>query len=542
MYYLSKKTQKLVAKALVVTSIAGMGVGINITNDKSVIAMAAATPAGADKGSEAITIRSTVTPSTLVVNYGTSVEDLNLPERIDVILSNKTTTSAAVKWDTSSYDGNVAKQYKFQGEITAPDGITNPKDIKAIINVDVRNKLPIEATVTSVSTLGDIRVANGTPIQDVPLPKYVVVNLNNNNVSLAEIDWNVDSYNGNISNTYTLTGTLSLAKGITNPKKLKVSVNVIVNKKVTKVSKIDDINVDYGTDFSHIGLPNMVNVTLNDNTTEKAFIKWTSSNPQYNQYKAGKYNFTGKLNLPNDITNSDNLEANVNVIVGKDKYETTGPAVKVEISGKPQEGETLIANLLDEYGNEFTTDAAVTYKWYSLDKLGSDFNNLIGENKDYKISKNDIGKYIGVCVETAQKYYSAVVGKVSKFNSSSTSSSHSSGGGSSKGGSSGGSSSSLESYSNSNNSSNSDNSHVTVQTGWVKDNNGNWYYNREDGTKATGWENVNEKWYYLNSDGSMKTGWLQNSEGSWYYLNSDGSMAANTTIDGYKLDKTGKLV
>ncbi|CAI3673212.1 hypothetical protein CNEO3_530009 [Clostridium neonatale] len=40
----------------------------------------------------------------------------------------------------------------------------------------------------------------------------------------------------------------------------------------------------------------------------------------------------------------------------------------------------------------------------------------------------------------------------------------------------------------------------------------------------------------------MKTGWLKNSDGSWYYLNSDGSMAANTTINGYELDKTGKMV
>ena len=50
MDYLSKKTQKLVAKALVVTSIASMGTGINIINDQPVIAMAdtvsIATPEG----------------------------------------------------------------------------------------------------------------------------------------------------------------------------------------------------------------------------------------------------------------------------------------------------------------------------------------------------------------------------------------------------------------------------------------------------------------------------------------------------------------
>ena len=555
-------------------------------------------------------IRGSVT-NTLSVNYGTPVEDLNLPKTIEIILSDKTTTSAAVTWDTRSYNGNVAKEYKLQGEITLPDGITNPNGVKASINVVVKEKPPITATVTSVLKLGDIRVANGTPIQDVSLPKTVVVMLSKDNTpSLAAVSWNVDSYNGNIANTYRLTGTLSLPEGITNPK---------------------------------------------------------------------------------------NLKASINVIVGENKHETTGAAVTLEISGVPEEGETLIANLLDEDGNEFTTDAAVKYKWYRLDNLDSDFNNLIGKNKDYKISKNDIGKYIGVCVKTAKKYFTAVVGKISGTSSDNNttnddtaalntaynlvkakldsitytntttkdnivsilnsltlpngisvsitdsklvkatyskegrftlniklestnggskefdyvgniskikSSSTSSGSGGSGGGSSSGGSSSSGSYSSSNNSLDSGNSNVTIQTELVKDNNGSldynkeagtkaagwsqnadgkWYYNKEDGTKATGWlqntdgkwyylnsdgsmktgwanvnekwyylnsdgsmktgwANVNGKWYYLNSDGSMKTGWLKNSDGSWYYLNSDGSMAANTTINGYELDKTGKMV
>ena len=550
-------------------------------------------------------IRGSVT-NTLSVNYGTPVEDLNLPKTVEIILSDKTTTSAAVTWDTRSYNGNVAKEYKLQGEITLPDGITNPNGVKASINVVVKEKPPITATVTSVSKLEDIRVANGTPIQDVSLPKTVVVMLSKDNTpSLAAVSWNVDPYNGNIANTYRLTGTLSLPEGITNPK---------------------------------------------------------------------------------------NLKASINVIVGENKHETTGAAVTLEISGVPEEGETLIANLLDEDGNEFTTDAAVKYNWYRLDNLDSDFNNLIGKNKDYQISKNDIGKYIGVCVKTAKKYFTAVVGKISGTSSDNNTTNddtaalntaydlvkakldsitytntttkdnivsilnsltlpngisvsitdsklveatyskegkftlniklESTNGGSkefdyarnisklkssstsSGSGGSGGGSSSSGSYSSSNNSLDSGKSHVTIQTELVKDNNGSldynkeagtkaagwsqnadgkWYYNKEDGTKATGWlqntdgkwyylnsdgymktgwanvnekwyylnsdgsmktgwANVNEKWYYLNSDGSMKTGWLKNSDGSWYYLNSDGSMAANTTINGYKLDKTGKMV
>ena len=55
---------------------------------------------------------------------------------------------------------------------------------------------------------------------------------------------------------------------------------------------------------------------------------------------------------------------------------------------------------------------------------------------------------------------------------------------------------------------------------------------------ATGWQLVCGKWYYLNSSGAMQTGWVQVS-GKWYYLYADGSMAANTVIDGYRLNAQG---
>ena len=37
----------------------------------------------------------------------------------------------------------------------------------------------------------------------------------------------------------------------------------------------------------------------------------------------------------------------------------------------------------------------------------------------------------------------------------------------------------------------------------------------------------------------METGWLQEDNGKWYYLNNDGSMAHDTVIDGYKLGSDG---
>ena len=100
----------------------------------------------------------------------------------------------------------------------------------------------------------------------------------------------------------------------------------------------------------------------------------------------------------------------------------------------------------------------------------------------------------------------------------------------------------------------------TVQTGWVKNSDGtwsynrdgqavkgqwiqdgNWYYLKEDGIMATGWLNDRGTWYYLNGSGAMQTGWL-NDNGTWYYLQSNGAMAVNTTIDGYVLGANGAWI
>ena len=104
----------------------------------------------------------------------------------------------------------------------------------------------------------------------------------------------------------------------------------------------------------------------------------------------------------------------------------------------------------------------------------------------------------------------------------------------------------------------------SMDTGWFKDADGNWYYLNpaSDGTQGamkTGWfKDTDGNWYYLNpvSDGTrgaMKTGWFKDTDGNWYYLNpvSDGTKGAMKTgwftdpQDGhlYYLDpKTGAMV
>ncbi len=78
--------------------------------------------------------------------------------------------------------------------------------------------------------------------------------------------------------------------------------------------------------------------------------------------------------------------------------------------------------------------------------------------------------------------------------------------------------------------------------------NGNWYLTGDDGSLYKSqwiyvgfeWENY---WYWFDSTGRMYTdGWLTLSDGNTYYLYSNGHMAANTTIDGHRIDNNGVRV
>ncbi len=75
---------------------------------------------------------------------------------------------------------------------------------------------------------------------------------------------------------------------------------------------------------------------------------------------------------------------------------------------------------------------------------------------------------------------------------------------------------------------------------WVQDEStSKWHYYSDSGTALTGWVQDNEKWYYLDASGTMKTGWIK-VDGSWYFCYEDGSMAADTWIDNYYVNPSGK--
>ena len=92
------------------------------------------------------------------------------------------------------------------------------------------------------------------------------------------------------------------------------------------------------------------------------------------------------------------------------------------------------------------------------------------------------------------------------------------------------------------------NDNIMVYQQWKKIN-GYWYYFKKDGDMATNWLYVGGNYYYLASDGVMRTGWQWIGGNRYYFYKENdpngggyGVMAANTTIDGYRLQANGAMI
>lgn len=73
--------------------------------------------------------------------------------------------------------------------------------------------------------------------------------------------------------------------------------------------------------------------------------------------------------------------------------------------------------------------------------------------------------------------------------------------------------------------------------------NGKYYRFDNDGWMVTGWKKINGIWYYMDKTTGERYGegwhWI---DGSCYYMNAAGEMAADTWIDGYYVDASGKWI
>ena len=93
--------------------------------------------------SEDVAIQSVADLEAKTVAYGTAFEALALPSSVDVTLADGSTKSVEVQWQQGDYNPNAAGTYTLTGTLALPEGITNPNDLTASIQVTVEEQAQV---------------------------------------------------------------------------------------------------------------------------------------------------------------------------------------------------------------------------------------------------------------------------------------------------------------------------------------------------------------------------------------------------------------
>jgi len=123
------------------------------------------------------------------VPFGTALSEVGLPTTVQVTLDDSSTQDLEVTWDTGTpeYDGNSTGTYVFKGTLTLVEGIVNPAEQTAAVNVIVAQAPDKE--ITSVATIADLNVPFGTALSEVGLPTTVQVTLDDSSTQDLEVTW-----------------------------------------------------------------------------------------------------------------------------------------------------------------------------------------------------------------------------------------------------------------------------------------------------------------------------------------------------------------
>lgn len=107
----------------------------------------------------------------------------NLDKNVTLTLSDNTTTTAAITWKCATYDGTIAADYDFVGNVIFPDGVSDTNGVAKHLTarVTVKNKavhgLDISAanTITSRAVIAKLDNAATTVSTDQFKVKKMVI-------------------------------------------------------------------------------------------------------------------------------------------------------------------------------------------------------------------------------------------------------------------------------------------------------------------------------------------------------------------------------
>lgn len=264
----------------------------------------------------------------------------------------------------STLDSNIKVNYSRTGTNNLLVSGT-ATEFNNFTNLTVKNSI---LRVLSVAAIPQINVANGTNLSAINLPSHVTLNLSNNTTSSAAVTWNGGTpvYDGNTGGNYVFSGTLSVSGNVSNPNNVMASVTVNVATMTTpnidSVGSLSDIGVVSGTSMGAISLPSSVTVNLSNATTSGAAITWNGGTPAYDGNTPGTYVFSGTLNTGASMTNTNNLKASVNVVVGVPSIVSVASLSNITVSnGTPLANIGLPHVVNVNLNNSTTSGAAVIW-------------------------------------------------------------------------------------------------------------------------------------------------------------------------------------
>ncbi len=139
----------------------------------------------------------------ITVDFGTSFEELPLPETATVTLENDDTEVLDVIWQEGNYDPETPGTYTLEGELQLIEGVTNPDEVKA--NIDVTVLEEIEASIiakwnynddTPYASEGiDANIGNITLREDEFDGTYSYINSADGGRAISTSSWHNETYN-----------------------------------------------------------------------------------------------------------------------------------------------------------------------------------------------------------------------------------------------------------------------------------------------------------------------------------------------------------
>lgn len=332
------------------------------------------------------------------VAYGTTLSAITLPSTVAVSLSNSTTTTSAVTWDSGepSYSENVAGTYVFKGTVELGENTSNPLNLQANLNIVVGT--PSLPNIDSIQNLSNISVSNGTAINSIGLPSTVNVNLSNSVTTTAAVTWDngTPSYNSTVAGTYIFSGAIDSSSEFSNPGNLKALINITVQSKSSSSSSSGGSTLAPANDNTIIKVNGENHAIGNETKVKENGLETVNVKVNHSAID------TILENIQNDLSGSNRVEVNVNnsssqvAVIG-----LTGDIVK-----------KLDQNSFDLLINKGKTSYNIPAKELTVDavanKLGINQENLKDINFEIKI-KETTEENQKVMVQTIEGKNTAVI-------------------------------------------------------------------------------------------------------------------------------------